>query len=363
MIIGIDAGSLGIKDARLKVGTYQVAVNFLKQLKFIDNKNEYRLYSFSPIAENLLEKFGSNVKNVVVRPKYGWRYIGLPLSFFINRVDIFLGLNQSLPLTSFSPSIVIVYDLAFEHFPERYPDSYKKMRARTLLAVKRANKIIAISETTKKDLINLYGIQPETVKVAHAAFDAGFFKPDKNKKAEKYFLFVGALKRIKNIPGLLRGFRYFLDNSKEEFKLFLVGGDFWLDPEIDKTINKLNLKKCVQKTGFVDQKSLLALYRGATAFVSPSFYEGFGIPLLEAAASGCPVIAGKNGAAKEIIGKAGILVDPQNKKSIGEAMLTVCRDEKQRREMIAEGLERAGKFSWDNFAKKVLEVIHEVGNC
>ena len=340
MLIGVDAGCLGIKDKRLQLGVYQMAFNLFRQLARIDNKNRYHLYSFLPIKKEILCQFGSKMKNVVVKPSFGWNHLALPMRIVLEKPDVFLGLSQSLPFFCPCPKVVVVHDLAFEYLP--------KLKKITSFAVQKADKIIAVSKSTKNDLEEIYKMQPEKIKVAYEGYDKNIFKYVRCKK-ENYFLYVGAFKKIKNIPGLIQGFKYFLKKSGLNFQLFLVGSDF----------RKLKLEKRIKIKGFVSREKLPELYQKAFAFVSPSFYEGFGLPLLEAAACGCPVIAGKNGAAKEIIGKTGILVEPKDSKAIGEAMLQVVKDKILRQKMIREDLKQAKLFSWEKFARNVLKVINQ----
>lgn len=357
MKIGVDAGCLGVKDKRLQVGVYQVTFNLLRELGKIGRQNEYLLYSFYPVSSEVMAQLGPKMTNIVVRPAFGWNYFALPLRLIKERPKVFLGPNQSLPIFCPCPSVVIVYDLAFEHYPEFYPDSYRKLKKMTYNTVNRAQQIIAISESTKNDLMRLYQTPSKKIKVVYPGYNKEIFKKGRDLSKDNYFLFVGALKRIKNIPVLMRGFSYFLEKSKKRYNLVLVGSDFWLDPQIKPTITQLKLEKMVKILGYVPTKKLVGLYQQATAFISPSFYEGFGLTLLEAAACGCPVIAGNKGAVPEVIGNAGILLQPDNPQEIGQAMLKVVGDQRLRSEMIKKGLERTKYFSWEKFAQGVFKII------
>ena len=356
-LIGVDAGCLGVKNQRLKVGVYQVAFNLLKELGKLDKSNEYRLYSFYPIEEKLMRVMGERMKNIVLRPRKGWFSIRLPLELKLNPVDIFLGLSQALP-HSLSHNILMVYDLAFEHYPQFYLDSYKSLSKNTKTALKLAHKIITISQSTKRDLVELCRIQEKRIEVGCLGVSKDFNPKGKKFKSETpYFLFVGALKKIKNIPQILKGFNYFLAKSAKKFNLILVGGDLWLDTEIAKTIRELKLTDKVVVTGFVNDQDLAKYYRGATAFVSPSLYEGGGLTHLEAMALGTPVIASNLSSMPELVGNAGILVNPVNEEEIGRAMLKIVNNQKLRNDLIRKGLVQAKKFSWYKFSRNVLEII------
>lgn len=350
--IGVEAGCLGIKDERLKVGVYQVTFNLLQQLGKSDRKNEYLLYSFLPISKEVLSHFGKRMKNILVRPTFGWNYLALPLRLLKDKPDFFLGPSQSLPAFLPCPSIVIVHDLGYEHCPEFYKD-FQKLRNNTQRAIGKASRIIAVSEFTKKDLRETYQISEEKISVAYEGIDPIFRPQPQIKIAKPYFLFVGALKKSKNIPRILQAFAEFLRLSKKDFSLVLAGGDLWLDKEIAPMIKKFGLKDEVKFLGFVPKKNLPGLYSGATAFVSPSLYEGFGLTLLEAMACGCPVIAANTGAQPEVIGEAGILIDPENVSEITRALIKIATDLNFRQKLIGLGLARAKKFSWKKFSEEI----------
>ncbi len=359
MKIGVDAGCLAVTDKRLKVGVYQVTFNLLKELGKIDRRTDFLLFSFQPIEKKIMRLLGPRFKNIVALPKKGWRFFALPKSLYLNKVDLFIGPSQALPYFCPCSSLVIVHDLGFEHYPWCYSESYRQLRRITRQAVKKANLIVAVSLATKKDLIKFYRVPQEKIKVVYEGVDP-FFKPVKDKKTvPPYFLFVGALKPIKNIPFLLQGFARFLTQTKKNFFLVLSGGDLWLDPEIPRKIKELNLSKNLRQLGFVPEKDLPALYSGATAFVSPSLYEGFGLTLLEAMACGCPVIAGNTGAQPEVVGKAGILVDLTDVAALTQAMLKISTDLKFRSQLAAVGLVRAKQFSWEKFAQKIIYSLSE----
>lgn len=360
MKIGVDTGCLGVKDERLKVGVYQLTFNLLRELGEIDCQNEYLLFSFRPISPLILKRFGPRMKNIVARPRRGWRYFGLPLAVWRNQVDFFLGPSQVLPYFCPQPSLVIVHDLAFERFPDCYPHSGRRLRRLTKEAVKKATKIVAVSQATKRGLEELYKVPRKKIEVVYEGINP-IFKPTRAKSSGRpYFLFVGDLKRIKNVTFLLRAFRRFLDETGRHFQLILAGGDFWLDPEIPKAINRLKLSKNIRRLGFVPGKNLPALYSGAIAFVSPALYEGFGLTLLEAMACGCPAIAGNTGAQPEVVAQAGILVNPTDENQLVAAMKKITADRRLRQKLAATGLARARQFSWSKFAKEILAQIQTI---
>lgn len=367
MLIGVDAGCLGIQDERLKGGVYQIAVHLLQILGRIDKKNTYLLYSFYPIDKALISTFGKNMRNVVVKPVRGWMKLWIPLQMHEDKIDIFLGLNQALPqnipLFSRYKSIVIFYDLAFEKLPfmYAYAGSLKKLHAQSIDAAKHADKIITISKTTKLDIEELYDIPSERISVAYPGIDKKYFNASKIYKTKNpYFLFVGAFKKTKNMPTLIKAFAFFLKQTNLNYSLILAGGDKWLDPDISEAMDELpqRIKNKIQFLDFVDDETLVALYKGAKAFVSPSFYEGFGLTFIEAMASGCPVIGSTTPAVKEVVGDAGLLPDPEDIQGIGYALLKIVQNDILCTSLIEKGKKRAEKFDWNKFAGHLLANIH-----
>lgn len=359
MIIGVDAGALSIIDERLKVGVYRVSVNLLRQLGDIDTQNEYRLYSFLPLDKKLTDGFGPGMANIVLRPKIGWSSLRVPIELRRHPVDVFLGLSQALPPGA-PKSVGFVYDLGFLHNPEVYPGSAGRLMKQTDELVKRSTRIVAISESTARDLAGRYRLSAQKITVTYPGIDERFVAHgEKFAGKNPYFLFVGALKRGKNIPFAIRAFGKFLESVKKPYDFFIIGGDYWRDPEIDKTIKFNHLEERVKLTGFIKDKQIPKYYRGAVALIVPSLWEGFCLPAVEAMATGCPVIASGAGSLPEIVGKAGIIVDPKNESELTKALIAVARNKEKVMDMTKVGLQRSEKFSWSYFGQKVLEIIED----
>lgn len=351
MNIGVDAGALGIKDDRLKAGTYQVAKNLLIKLAKLDQTNQYTLFSFYPIGEEITSQLGKNFKNISFWPARGFFQFRLPMEFILNKFDLFLALNQALPWFHPFKSIVFVHDLAFERFQKCYPESYIYLDLKTKYAARNCDRIIVPSKAVLDDLVSLYRIKEEKIKVIYEGVNKLPEIPtDKFKKYQPYFLYFGALKRIKNLPRLLQAFAMFKKDDNRNFKLILAGTNYWLDPDIKRMIKKTEIEKSVVNLGHVKDQELFSLYSNAFAFVSPSLYEGFGLTAMEAMACSCPVIAGNIGAGLEIVGQAGLLVDPQKIEAIYEVMLKIVKQTNLRDELILKGKEQVKQFSWSKFA-------------
>lgn len=361
MVIGVDAGALGIKDNRLKVGTYQMAKNLLIELAKIDKVNEYLLFSFYPIEEEIKNSLGENFKPVVFKPTRGFFQFRLPLEFIFKKIDVYLALNQAVPWFHPFKTITFVHDIAFERYPKCYPDSYIKLTLQTRHAVYNSNKIICPSKAVAEDLIKFYRLNDKKIKVIYEGIDEIFSKKKETngefKKYMPYFLYVGSYKRIKNLPRTLAAFAKFKKNDNQNFKLLLCGSDYWLDPDIEEIIRKERLSESVINLGFVDEKKISSLYRDAFLFLSPSLYEGFGLTALEAMTCRCPVIAGDRGASREIVKDAGILVNPESVESIKTAIEKIVNNNKLRDRLISLGKKRVKEFSWGKFAKEFYKEI------
>lgn len=349
MIIGVDAGALSIKDERLRVGVWRVTYNLLKELSKIDKKNEYRLYSFIPIDREVMKVFSRRMRNVIVRPTLAWSVIQLPIELRRHKVDVFLGLSQMVPYST-SYNIGFIYDLGFLHFPDAYPRSLNKLKSQTKNLVDRADHIVAISEVTKRDIAHEYKADAKYITVAYPGVDTRF-KPAgaKHKEKNPYILFVGALKRGKNIPFTLRVFKKFLDKVKKPYDLVLVGGNYWEDPEITETIKKLKLGKRIRRTGFLPDTELPKYYRGAEALIVTSLWEGFCLPAAEAMACGCPVVYAKTGSLPEIVGNAGTGFESGNEAAAVKAFM--------HHKSGVSGIRRSRQFTWPRFAEAVYRII------
>lgn len=365
MVIGVDAGALSVNDDRLKVGVHRVTREALFELVRIDEENEYRLYSFGrgigPTSPKL-----RGVKEILL-PRVGWSKVWLPIELKKRPVDVFLGFAQALPYSKTSYNIGFIYDLGFLYHPEAYGMSAKTLTFQTDTLVRRADHIVTISHTTKTDLTREYGLSHDNITVAYPGVDNAFSPAgEKYVGPNPYVLFVGSLNKAKDIPALLCTFGRFLKKIKIDsgsragmtnqlYDLYLIGGDYWPDPEIEKTIEILHLDDRVKKIGFVPDEELPKYYRGATAFVTTALREGFCLPAAEAMACGTPVVAVDRGALSEVVGNGGIIVKTQ----IGFARALIQMTDNKTREKYAKNATlQAKKFRWEEFAQHILQCMH-----
>lgn len=381
MRIGIDIRSLQ-DDCRYRgIGTYTRCL--VKKLLSLDRDNEYVFFVFKDVPTLTLLEEG-NFKNIKLRKfihrrkHFGWFKGQAILPNIINKekLDIFYSLEHMVPIFSSVKKVITIHDFIYNDYQiyKRKENPFKKLyfslRDQTL---KSADKITAVSEYTKTKIIELLGIREDRIKVIYEAADE-IFRPinddesflkikQKYNLGNDFILYVGAIAPHKNIDGLIRAF------SKIRFKevsLILAGpqirDNFSYLTSINKLIEKLNIEDRVRILGYIPQEDLISLYNMARVFISVSFYEGFGLPILEAMACGRPAIAAKNTSMKEIVDSSGILVDPYNIEEIAFAIDRLLCDNGLRNSLSAKALARAKGFSWEKAAFETLSLCKELLN-
>lgn len=261
-----------------------------------------------------------------------------------------------IPFLNKKPFIITIYDLIHEKFPELYPLRDQTIHNRKMI-LHRADKIISISENTKKDILNFYDIDPEKIEVIYLGNEhiSRNFTPNNistNNFPHKFFLYVGDRTSYKNFYFLIEAISPILRTNP--YHLLCYGGGTLSDSELF-FIEKLGIKnKVIHMSG--EDDTLRLCYQKAMALIYPSLYEGFGIPIIEALHEKCPVIASNIPSSVEIAGDAAIFFDPKNPRSLQEAILKIADDELYRMNIIKRGLERSKKFSWDITAEKTEKV-------
>ena len=374
MDIGIVSSFIDEFCGGIGVYTHQI----LKNLNQIDKENEY--YPIHYLEKNV-DVYSQN--NQIIIPKnrfvtgYGsnmlWRYFTLPLHLKKFSLDV---IHDPYELGAFTfggsfRKIITVHDLT----PVLFPSLFKRIDVifhRLLLkkTVNNADKIITVSYHTKKDLMKHLDVPEDKVKVIYNGKDA-IFQPLNYQKTiqvrEKYrlpnhfILSVGGLHPIKNIPRLLKA--YCLSRRKGlEHKLVIVGMVMDKASEIFQTLKVLRLEDQVIFTGKVPDDDLVALYNAASLFIYPCLYAGFGLPPLEAMSTGTPVITSRNSSLPEVVGDAGLLINPYDTKEIAKAINSLINDDELREDLIKKGLTRSKLFNWSKSAYETLEVYKEVYN-
>jgi glycosyltransferase involved in cell wall biosynthesis len=361
MLIGIDA-SRATKS--FKRGPEQYSFYLIKALAAIDSQNQYILYS-PQLPDNELSNLSPNFQWKIIPFFRFWTQVRLSWEMLKNPPDVLFIPSHVMPVIHPKKTILTIHDLGYKHYPEVYTPFacfYENFALKFL--VKSAAKIITPSLATKKDLIKFVGIDPKKITVIYHGFDQELYKPKKDaKSAFPYLLFLGRLEAKKNIIGLINAYRILRKDSKIKHKLVLIGQPGYQYQKIKQAINSLPaaIKKDILQLGYLPTKEAATWMKGASAFVFPSFFEGFGISVIEAMASGVPVVVSSILALKEVGGDAALFVNPKSSEEIAKGIRRVILEEKLREDLIKKGLKRAKEFSWQKCAVETLRVLEEVG--
>lgn len=301
-----------------------------------------------------------------------WQSSYLPVRLAALGVDLYHGPAVFLPLVKLGyRTVVTIHDLVAFLFPETVPTKYGTyMRWMTRLSARTADRIIADSEATRRDLVRLLGVPGEKVRTIPAALGTGFEPVRDPARLEAvrrtyqlegpYLLFVGNLEPRKNLVRLIEAYAVLRRRFTLPHRLVLAGKKGWLYRPIFQAVERLGLQREVVFTGYIAPADLPAVYSMADAFAFPSLYEGFGLPVLEAMACGVPVVAGASGSIPEVVGDAALLVPSLEVEAIAEALYRVLTDAGLRAELTARGRERSRAFSWERVAIQTREVYEQV---
>jgi glycosyltransferase involved in cell wall biosynthesis len=330
--------------------------------------HEYLLYVTNPACpyyQTLPLQANIRLRPLAARNTFQ-RISTLGLKSLTDKVDV-LHVQYVAPPVHGGKLVVTIHDISFVHCPD-YFSLPLRVFLKTLvpLSIRKAAQIITVSEFSRADIQHHYPAAANKVQITHDA-PASKYKPvhDPLLKQilfrtlglqEKYILYVGRLDRRKNIGGLIRAFSLLKKTQGIPHQLVIAGQKDYLPRPLQEEISEGDIGEQILFTGFVPEELLPALYSLAEVFVYPSLYEGFGLPALEAMACGCPVIASNVTALPEVIGTAGLLIDPAQTASLVEAIIKVISDKALREKMSRDGLARAWTFSWTETAKKTLAV-------
>ena len=295
-----------------------------------------------------------------------WEQLALPAILRRAEVDLLHAMAFVAPLWAPCPYVVTVYDLSFLRYPEAFRPFNRWYLSRfTPISVRRARRVIAISESTRRDLVAWLHVPPERVDVVHCGVDPVFrplaanpieqFRRERG-LPDQFVLFVGTLEPRKNVERLIRAYadwRLQLGDVKAP-KLVVAGAKGWYTEQIFRTVETMGLTGDVLFPGHVVAEDLPLLYNAAGLFVYPSLFEGFGLPVLEAMACGAPVICSNVSSLPEVTGDAALLVSPDDVPGLAEAMRGVWEDLELRRDMVARGLARARGFTWERVARQTI---------
>lgn len=307
--------------------------------------------------------------------KYISCIIPLPYSlFFPDKADITMFFNYIIPPGVHGKRITIIYDMAYKACPETVRNRTKNMLNLTLKnTCKRADKIITISEFSKGEIIQYMGVDEDKIVVMPCGVDFSLYHPNytheqinnvkrKYKINDDYLLYLGTLEPRKNIPKLIQAYAELKKKLVDIPKLVLAGRKGWMYDSIFKTVTDFKLEDSIIFTGYVSSEDTPILISGAKIFLFPSLYEGFGMPPLEAMACKVPVVVSNRTSLPEVVGDAGILVDPLSVDSISEGIKSLLINNELRTTLALKGYERSKTFSWDNSLMIIEKVIQEFTN-
>lgn len=383
MRIGIDARTILNPDRGEAIGAGHYAYQLIRHLLEIDEENEYVLFFDFRVRQKDVAKFSKKNVRIKFYPFSDYKkYLPGAYSEILGtatlakeKLDVLHTVSPAsrIPASYRGKTVVTIHDLAVLKVPEVFP-ALVRAKSKTLLslAVKRADRLISVSESTKKDVCDLFKVPEKKVRVIYSGFDKRISEKSALSRAEvlkrygledgeRYMLFLGTLEPVKNITRLLEAFaafkkRYTTNDQEFRHKLVVAGKRGWLAKEYKQMAKDLGIEKDVVFTGYIVGDDLAPLFAQADFFIMPSLYEGFGTTVLEAFATGVPAIVSGVSSIPEIAGDAAKLVSPLDVKGITDAMFQFAQDEALRNSYREKGLKQVEKFNWEKTARETLEL-------
>jgi glycosyltransferase involved in cell wall biosynthesis len=321
--------------------------------------------------------FGSNVKPLIASPQarhpvlfYLWFEWALPALFKKHKVDAFMSPDGFMSLSTEVPTLLVIHDIAWKHFPTQVPWSHRKHYEYYMPRfAQKAKQLATVSEYSKNDLINQLQVAPEKIDVVYDGANASFVPlsleervkvEDKYSNGCPYFLYIGSIHPRKNVLRLLEAFDSFKSKTDTNMKLLLAGRIAWQSTDIAEVLNKMKFRNDVVFLGYTDAIELPKITASAFALTYVSLFEGFGIPILEAMYCDVPSISSNSSSMPEVVGDAGLLADPYSVDSIAEQMLKLWTEKGLREQLIEIGKKQRQKYSWDLTAEKMWVSMEKV---
>lgn len=366
MRIGIDARLIYYQTA----GIGQYILRLTEAMADLDKEDDFVLFQ-SRKDKNQLATSPNFQRRVLWTPSHHrFETKTISAELFPHHLDVLHSPDFIPPAFTRCPSVITVHDLAFLLYPGFLTPQSARYYGQVDGAARRARHIIAVSESTKRDIIRLLGVPDHKVSVIHEAAHPTFSEQDHDEArryvVERYgldddfVLYVSTIEPRKNLPTLLKAFRRLVDVYHLRVTLAIAGSEGWLTEKVKETVSDLKLGECVRFLGAVTIEDLLHLYNAASVFALPSFYEGFGLPPLEAMACGTPVVVSNTSSLPEVVGDAAQLVDPNDVEAWCVALWRILTDRELQGEMREKGLRRAATFSWRRAGQETLDVYHKV---
>lgn len=365
MIIGIDA-SRAITTQR--TGTENYSLNIIRALADIDEEDQFILYTRGGTLEGLPPNFSQKA----LRPRRLWTYLALGREMVRSRPQVLFVPAHVVPPLHPDATVVTLHDVGYLYYPQDHPRLQRwYLHWSTRYSARAAKLIIVPSRATMLDLVRHYRTEAKKIRIVPHGVSPSFRPLPEGRvddglrrlRLERpYFLAVGTLQPRKNLLRLLQAMERLAETGLPH-RLVLVGRQGWLFEPIRRALASPHLEGRCLWLGYVPDALLPALYCGADALVMPSLYEGFGMPALEAMACGTPVVAARSGALPELLGNAGLLVDPTSVENLFSGMVKIIADPELAEELRSRGLARAAQFSWPSSAAQTLQVLREAAGA
>lgn len=354
MLIGIDASRAFLKQ---RTGIEEYSYQIIKHLRDRLGGHTVVLYLRKNQAVDFELPAGWRIKNINFA--YLWTQIGLSLEMLFHPADVLFVPAHTVPLIHPKNTVVTIHGLEYEFCPKAYSLWARfYMRFSIKNSCRWAKKIISASENTKKDLRRLYKVPENKVTVVYEGYDNKFKIPmPTSRQGSKFLLFIGRLEERKNIIGILKAFEILKEHYKIPHRLVLAGKFGYGEEAIRRELQTVNCVKDIVLVGFVSEEEKWNLLKSADVFLFPTFYEGFGLPILEAQSAGVPVVASNNSSIPEVTDGSALLVDPMSAEQIADATFKLISDENARNDIIKRGYENVKRFSWDKCAAEIAELI------
>jgi glycosyltransferase involved in cell wall biosynthesis len=365
--IGIDARKLH----DFGIGTY--IRNLLRQLARLDSRTEFVLLC-RPADVAALASLGENFRPVIENAgNYSVaEQVTIPVALRREGVTLFHAPHYVLPPLVSCKSVVTIHDCVHLMFPQYLPNRLALAYARTSIALasRRATRVMTVSDSSKRDIVRLFGTDPDKISVIYNAYDERFGVEPREEDVirvreryqlhDEFVLYAGNVKPHKNLERLIEAFDIVRARGLDHLKLVLIGDEISKYAALRRAVHQHRLHKYVRFLGYLPEETLAVMYRLAGVFVFPSLYEGFGLPPLEAMASGTPVVTSNVSSLPEVAGGGAILVDPYDPEAIADGIHRVLTDEALRRDLRRKGIARAHQFSWEASIRRVHDIYVEV---